>query len=210
MVGTYLTLSDVEKRIHKQFTSTTIPTASQMEDYITWSEADFDAEFGEHSESTTIDEVLDAYSFGLITKRKPIKEIIQIFETIGSKYDLNWSDTPLPTRKYRIKNANIGYIEMASPLMGESTYKIDYTSGYSYSEMPHIIKEIVLLMALRYAFEEVLFKEGNIDASEKVVDVDVYREITRGGSPFRTFSELDSVLNRKKELFKNRLKTFFK
>lgn len=210
MVGTYLTLEDVERRINKRFTNNTIPSNMQMEEYITWSESDFESEFGVFSESTTVDEVLDSYSFGLITKKKPIKEIIQIFETIGTKYDLNFSDTALPERKYRIKNANIGYIDMASPIMGESTYKIDYTSGYSYSEMPHIIKEIVLLITLRYAFEEVLFKEGNIDDSEKIVDVDVYREITRGGSPFRTFAELDSVINRKKELFQRKLKTYFK
>jgi len=63
MVDRYLSVSDVEKFINKEFSDSTSPTETQLSSFITKAEDEFEREFGDMTTQSST-EIVDGYSFG--------------------------------------------------------------------------------------------------------------------------------------------------
>jgi len=114
----------------------------------------------------------------------------------------------LDSDEYYVDNEETGKVRILNPLIGKKKYKITYTSGYSLTGMPNIIKDIVTFMTLKYVFKSQLFADQQFGEKETIIDVDVYREITKGGSPYTGLQELDNVIDELKATYKNKFKTY--
>jgi len=215
MVDVYVSVEDIEIKLGKTFSNSTTPTVEQLESYIDVAEANFTEEFGDYSTGTVTNEIVDGQSFGLFLTQLPLISITTLEENSGTLFELDWTviDTNVTTLGSDENNAyiddiNIGKVELNNPLMGSRSYRVTYEKGYTTKNMPLNIKEIVIADTFGQMFKSTLFKEGQVDNSEVIIDVEVYREITRGGNAFTGFQEINGILRDAKAKFKGNLKTY--
>ena len=154
---------------------------------------------------TNFTDIVDGMSFGVwLRNRTPLKEIVSIETNIGNRFELNWSDKEL---KYYISNPEIGKVDLASPIIGDRQYRVSGVYGYEKNELPSIIKQLVMLYVFREYFKADFFNNKNSDVTE-TIDVDVYREVTRGGSVINGISGIDNLIEKEKANVKNRFRSF--
>lgn len=212
MVDVYLSVSDVELATGVTYTASTNPTLTQLQDYITRAEAQFETEVGVYKEQTITNEIVDGEWFGCKVSGFPLTVITQIIPNSGTEFELDWTGSALSASEYYIKTADISKIKIVNPQVGNRKYKVDYQSGYAYASMPQTIKDLVLLYTMNFVFENTLFNtSGNISGKTEIIDVDVYREITNGGSAYEGTKALRQIIEDKKgRLLKGRVKAFYK
>jgi len=209
MTTSYIDISDIETYLDTTFTSSTTPTLAQMTEYLTKAETDFENDVGDFKSQTNTDVLVDGHYFGIILKKLPVNSITSINERSGTLFDPTY--TTLASGDIYIKNADIGTVYLANPIIGEEVYKVTYVSGYSKANMPEPIKTLVIMYTLRHAFQLTFFEtNGEIGGKTEIIDVDVFREITNGGSPYNGLKAMDDVISLQKSKVLRGLKTFVK
>jgi hypothetical protein len=207
-MSNYIDISDIEAYLGKTFTESTTPTDIQMAEFIVKGEADFNEDVGVFSASTNTDLLLDGHSFGVILPKLPVTSVTGVSARSGTLFDPTWTALSLDTDVY-IRDANIGTVYLANPIIGEQNYKVSYVSGYSKANMPETIKTLVLMYTFKHAFQYTFMNtNGEIGGSEQIIDVDVYKEITRGGSTYQGMKAMDDVINSQKQLVLRAIKAF--
>ena len=155
-------------------------------------------------EYTNFLDIVDGYSFGIWLKdRIPLKKIVSIETNIGNRFDLKWSER---STKYYISNKDIGKVQLPNPIIGERQYRVSGVYGYEKNELPSIIKQLVMLYIFREYFKSEFFNKKTADVTE-TIDVDVYREVTRGGSILNGMQGINELIEFEKRNLKNRLTT---
>lgn len=197
MVNVYLSVSDVSGYLNKTYSTTSNPTTAQMEKYITIGEKEFENEVGVY---TTTDNTLylRASRNGLILPIIP-NTITKVYSSDGVK--VNPTYTQLSSDDYEQSNEDNRIILLKYPYVGY-LYKVEFTSGYDYADMPEHIKYLVFLYAMRSMFEKSNINEGGSDVTT-TIDVDVYKKVTRS-SPLKGFQALYTMIeDRKKSLMQS-------
>lgn len=204
----YFTLTDFEVFRGVTPDSTTSPNEDQVQKYIDLAVSQFEQEVGIYRSQTNVTETVFANNKGLYLSNVPITSITSIKPSDGDVFNPTWQDA-LDTEDYRIMSANAGRILLRSPIVTRE-YQVVYDSGYSYIDMPNTIKEVIYLMVMYRIFQFHLFDSNLGSNTTKIVDVDVYKEITKGGDPFTGFSAMDVAISNAKANVKGSLKTFIK
>jgi len=206
-MGDYIDVSDIETYLGTTFSSSTSPTDTQMTDFLAKGEADFETEVGVFTEQTVTDEIVDGHFFGIKVANLPILSITSIEERSGTIFDPTY--TTVDSADYLITNANIGKVELANPISGDRMYRVSYTSGYAKASMPEGIKTLVMLYTLKHAFRFTFLETyGDLGGRTETIDVQVYREVTNGGSPFNGLTAIEQVISDQKSKVLGSLKTF--
>lgn len=207
-MGDYISVSDIETITGVTYSTSTTPTLAQITDYIISAEARFENEVGTFKETTFTDEIVEGYSTGLwLRELIPLNSLTKIEVNHGNVFDPVWTDVT-STIKYYIKNSSIGEVVLSAPMIGERQYRVSGTSGYSTATMPRLIKDLVVLYTMREIFKTEFFENKNANVTE-TIDVDVFKEVTKGGSVFNGLSDLDKLIESEKANVKNRLTTYF-
>lgn len=205
----YIDISDIETYLGVTFDATTSPTLTQMTEYLNKAESDFENDVGVFKSQTNTDVLVDGHYFGIILDKLPVVSITSVKERSGTLFNPTY--TAISSGDIYIKNADIGTIYLANPVVGEQQYKVTYVSGYAKASMPETIKTLVMMYALRHAFQFTFFDtNGEIGGKTEIIDVDVYREITNGGSPYAGLKAIDDVIAMQKSKFMRGIKTFVK
>ena len=173
-MGDYIDLTDIETYLGVTFSSSTTPTDTQMTAYIAYGEEDFEADVGVFTQETVSNELVDGHHFGILVSKLPLNSITALSYRTGTIFDPSY--TALTSSDYYIKNAAIGKVYLAKPLIGELQYRVSYTSGYAKVDMPERLKFLVMLYVLRHAFQNTLFNtNGEVGGTQEIIDVEVYR-----------------------------------
>ena len=161
------------------------------------------------TEETVSNELVDGHHFGVLVSKLPLNSITALSYRTGTIFDPSY--TALTSSDYYIKNAAIGKVYLAKPLIGELQYRVSYTSGYAKVDMPERLKFLVMLYVLRHAFQNTLFNtNGEVGGTQEIIDVEVYREITNGGNPYNGLVALDNVISQAKQKWVGSLKVYAK
>lgn len=206
-MGDYIDLTDIETYLGKTFSSSTTPTSTQMTEFITIGEEDFEQDVGDFTSQTVSNEIVDGHYFGVYVSKLPLTAITTLEERSGTLFDPTY--TTISSDNYLIKNSNIGKIYLATPIIGQRQYRVTYTAGYAKASMPERLKFLVMLYVLRHAFQQTLFNtNGEVGGTQEIIDVEVYREITNSGNPFNGLVALDQVIHQAKQKWLRSIKTY--
>jgi len=204
----YFTLTDFEVYRGVAPSATTSPNEDQVQKYIDLAVLRFEKEVGVYRQQTGVSEQMFGDAKGIFTKNVPITSITSIHESNGDVITPTW--TEIDSNDYRIYKADIGRVWLRFPYSLKREYKIVYDCGYSPDEMPENVKSIIYYMTMDSIFKFHLF-DNNIGSNvTKIVDVDVYREVTKGGDPFAGFGAMTKIINDEKVTLKGALRTFIK
>ena len=168
-------------------------------------EVDTEEEIIVDTEYYNFEDITDGYSFGIWLKnRTPLKEITNIQINRGTEFDTNFVDY---NTKFYISNSEIGKVELPNTFIGNRQYKVRGVYGYTKEELPIQIKELVKLYVFREIFRAEFFENKNADTIE-TIDVNVYKEVTRGGSIINGLTSIDDLITQEKGNLKNKLKSY--
>lgn len=196
----YLTQEDYVQFSNTTPSTTTTPSLSQVLDYIEMAEADFEEEVGIYSLQDDLDVVTIGRAHG-ISLDYPVTLVNSIYISNGDLITPTWS--LLPSTDYALKDN--GRILLRDSVINRE-YKVNFDSGYAVADVPRNIKYLVFLMTMKYVFNTHLFENNISDNTTRIVDVEVYREITKGGNPFNGFGALNIMINDSKANIKGRLR----
>jgi len=202
----YLTLTDVENYLGITFSEDTNPSILQVEKFIETAEREFDKDVGDYSEATTT-EIVDGAHICVYVSRKPVTSINAVYVNVGTIFEPEWKQ--LDPTDYIINDAELGQIYIDGIKPGEKLYKIEYTAGYSYDNMPEEIKYCVFLITMKYIFQNTLFNTmGAYNEQEQIIDATVYKSVTKGGNPYNGTLAIEDLIDKHKKLLINKLKTY--
>ena len=203
----YFTLTDFETLRGIAPSSTTSPNDDQVQKYIDLAVLQFERDVGVYMEQTGVTENVYASSFGFYTKNVPINTINTI--SISNVDRITPTFTAIESTDYRLIDDAAGRILLRSPVVTRE-YQIDMDTGYSYQNMPDNVKYLIYLMTINQIFQFHLF-ENNISGDvTKIVDVDVYKEITKGGNALTGSTAMANMISDAKANLKGQLKTMIK
>ncbi len=193
-MGNYIDISYIEDALNTEFSSTTNPTETQMEDYIDIAEEQFENEVGNFRLSDNVEYKDGTKSGYLFLDKKPINSITSVEINNGDIFSPDYEE--LETDEYAIVDSSIGQIALSSSSRGKLKYKVTYNSGYSAETMPKQIQYCVYLMTMRLAFQKTLFTDyGSTYGVTETIDVGVYKEVTKGGSAYKGTVDIDNLIN---------------
>ncbi len=204
MVNKYFSLEDFATWRGVTPSTTTSPTLTQVEQYITSSEEEFDITVGDYGTLTDQIEIIKALDFGFYIPKGHITTLTTVEVSNGDLITPTWST--VTSTDYVLNVQKTGRVRMRSPII-DREYRITFNSGYDYASVPNEIKEIVYLMTMKRIAQFNMFETGVASNVTRIIDVDVYREITKGGDPFKGMSAMDMVISDAKGLFKGKLRT---
>jgi len=199
----YLTLEDWIQFRNTTPSDSTSPSELQVLDYIEMAEMDFELEVGNYSIQDDVDVISKGRAHG-VTLDYPVTLVNSIYISNGDLYNPTWSTNPLNTTDYALKDN--GRIIIRDTVVNRE-YKVNIDSGYSVEDMPQNIKYLVYLLSMKFAFNSHLFENNISDNTTRIVDVEVYKEITNGGNPFGGFSSLNTMINDAKSNIKGKLRS---
>jgi len=197
----YLTTADWTSFRKLTPTTTTTPSLAQVESFIEIAESEFESSVGDYSLHSGYDVVCIGRAHG-ITVKEPVTALNSLSISNGDLITPTW--TILNSTDYVLKSD--GRILIREPYVNRE-YKANIDSGYAVANVPMNIKYLIYLMSMRRAFNAHLFESNVSDSTTRIIDVEVYREITNGGDPFKGFGSLDMMINEEKANIKGRLRT---
>lgn len=205
-MGDYIDISYIEDSLGTSFTDDTTPNITQVDNFISLAEEEFERNVGVFK---LIDntEILNGTLLGLKVSNLPINSITSIEHNDGTRFDIDWST--IDSDEYVIDEGSIGTILLACPIVGDKNYRVVYSSGYDFDDVPLIFKNLVFLYAMRHVFNNTLFAtNGDVSGSSEIIDVDVYRQVTNGGNPYNGIVSLNNVINSSQQKVFRSLRTF--
>ena len=207
----YIDISYVEEYLGEKFTKDTTPSISQVSKYLDLAESNFERIAGDWTLQTGQVDIVDSYFNGeyvyFKTTKFPLSSITSVEVQQGTRFDPSWST--LATDEYVIEDAEQGMVYLSIGIKGTKQYQVTYDSGYLFDDVPYNIKYTVFLMTMREIFSNTMFaSNGNLDGSTEIIDVDVYREITKGGNPYNGLQAIDSVIQDSLSLINKKTQIF--
>ncbi len=211
MVDKYLSITDFSELRGVTPTATTSPTLTQVNEYITLAENEFDDKCGDFSEQTGLLEIVKGKKFqtegGIYIPNGHITSLTLLEVSDGDLYDPTFTEiTNTPIVNYVLDNSLTGRVLIRN-YIPKREYRITFNSGYALASVPSNIKYIVYLMTMKRLFQGHAFDNNVNDNVTTIIDVDVYREITKGGSVFEGLGALNSIILDEMSTFKGNLRT---
>jgi len=184
-----------------------------MNEYMDLAEADFESEVADMSLQDISNELVDGHSNCIVLSHIPVNTVGTIEINRGTRFDTDWSNIVTDVSKtlpnYAVVDESaIGKVILNYPTIGDKIYRVSYNSGYSYANMPINIKQLVRIMTLRHVFKNNFFSSQGSGNVQEVVDVEVYRRITGGGSPYKGLTDIDNVISDAKGKVLRKFRTF--
>lgn len=169
----------------------TTPSESQVLNYIDVVEKDFDSKVGDFSLQTGKSDIVKGLIFGFYIPYGHVSNISKVEVSNGDVFNTSWSDVPITD--YKIDNSLTGRVLLKNPIINRE-YRVTFDSGYLIDDVPINIKYHIYLLVMNKIFHNHLFDNNVSDNVERIVDVEVYREITRGGNLLDGFSAMDEII----------------
>jgi len=204
MVDTYLDVNDFKKYLNiTTLDATTVPTEAQVISYINMAEGDFENDIGvfKNLDQTKI---VKGIAIGLYVPDLPISTISTISLSNGDLITPIF--TLIPSTDWTISDNAAGRVLLRNPFINRE-YEVNYTSGYTYLDMPEKIKYITFLYTMNYLIDTYVFDtQGGSESKSEIIDVGAYKEITKN-TAVNGKGALLSLIDHQKSLFKGKLKT---
>jgi len=198
MTNKYLSIDDFSTFRGVTPTATTSPSLSQVNEYIELAEIEFEGRATDYSEQTDVVLSSRARKFqiggGIYVEGGHLTNVSKVEVSDGNDFDPTWTELDTNPVSYIIDNALIGKIRINNYIM-KRMYRATVDKGYSLVNMPVNIKYAVYVMTMKKIFENHLFDNNISDSVTRIIDVDVYKEISKGGNPFEGFGALDVIIN---------------
>lgn len=187
----YISLTFVEDYTGLSFTADTVPSLSQVQDYIDIAESEFDARYGDMAGSTQVEEIVERIGNTLFLSNVPISSIVSLERNTADVFSPVWE--AVSTDDFVIRDDKV-VIKSSG-----REFRVTYVPGYQ--SIPLFLKEIVVLMVMEKSFiNDFLRVGGSPGGKQVVVDADVYRSITGGGSIYQGIGDLKSLVDSKVSL----------
>lgn len=181
--------------------ATTTPTLVQVTSFIEQAEKELDATVADYGLKTGVDVIYKGLAHG-VSIQEPVTVVNTVEISNGDLITPTWSE--LPSTDFVLKQG--GRVLLRNPYINRE-YRANIDSGYAIADVPQEIKYLVYLMSMRGVFNAHLFTGNISDNVTRIVDVEVYRQITKGGDPFKGFGALDIMINEAKANIKGKLRT---
>ena len=92
---------------------------------------------------------------------------------------------------------------------GSKQYRVTYTGGYTPATMPNGIKDLIYYMSWQEVFNTTLLNTQGSGNTTETIDVDVYKEVTKGGSYYVNGTrDIDTLVDNEKANFRGKLQTY--
>lgn len=211
MTDKYLSVEDYATFLGVTPTESTSPTLAQVQQYITLAESEFDSKVGDFSIQTDDVEIVKAKKFqnngGIYYPAGHITSIKLLEVSDGDVFDPTWTVIDnSPTVNYVIDNPLSGKILIRNYIL-KREYRATVDKGYALVDVPSNMKWAVYAMTQKRAFQNHLFKNNVSDNVTRIIDIDVYKEITKGGNPFEGLGAIDVIISDSLSSIKGNMRT---
>lgn len=209
-MGNYIDINYIEERLNITIDDDTSPNTTQLNHAIDKAEFDFDDEFGIYREQVGIVEVIDgSYEFIYTKDSLPLTAISQIEVRQGTIFDPTWVVLTTSPATYVIYDSELGKIAVSFGVKGPQQYRVTYTGGYASVDMPGNIKDLIYYMAWQEVFNNTMLNTQGSGNTTETIDVDVYKEVTKGGSFYLNGTrDIDILVDNQKANFRGKLHTY--
>ncbi len=204
MTDVYLSIADFAEYRGVTPTSSTSPSLVQVTQYIDNAEIQFEKKVGKYSTETDKTSVVKCDSKGLYVDEGHITSITSISVSNGDIITPTF--TTIESTDYKLHDAEFGRILLRNPIVGRE-YQVIYDYGYDLVDVPITIKEIVYLMTMDRVFKLHLFENNLAGDVTRTIDVDVYKEVTKGGDAFEGFGAMELMIAQATSNFKGTMRT---
>jgi hypothetical protein len=201
MVLKYLNLTDFTNLRGLEPSGTTTPNEDQVSNFIAIAEKDFEDKVGNYGLQSGIDVVTKGLAHG-VTLEEPNLTINSIHISNGDLITPTWS--LVPTTDYKLDKYS--RILLRNPIVNRE-YKVNVDCGYSLSEVPIEVKYLVYLLTMSRIFNAHLFVNNVSDNVTRIVDVEVYKQITKGGNAFQGLGAMKVVVDEQFGVVKGKLRS---
>lgn len=207
-MGNYIDETYISDRLGITIDESSSPSLTQITDAISKAEEDFEREFGIFREQVDVIETVDGgNSYIYVSSALPITSITQIEHNEGTLFDEDFK--VVPVTDYKLYDGSLGKIALSNGFLGRQNYRITYDGGYSSADMPNNIKYMIYLMSMRSIFDTTLLNSQGQGNTTETIDVDVYKEVTKGGNYFvNGLRDIDVLIDNEKANFRGKLKTY--